>query len=127
MTLDFLLFLNTITIGVVFGFVQDVFYLLKKLFNNLIVSNTIDFIVCFASSVGVFVCAQKMFFGVFSVFEIVGLLCGFALEKTTCEKFVAKTEDMLYNKLKFGAAKLKNAIKTKLSSKRRSKNVSIHD
>lgn len=121
MTTDFLLFLTTIAIGVVFGLINDVCYIFKMPLNNLIINNVLDFIVYLSSGICVFVYVQKLNYGAFFAFELFGLLFGFILEKITCKKFVAKIECVLYNKIKFDARRLKNAIKTKCSRKKEDK------
>lgn len=108
MNLNLIVFLNCICIGIITSFVNDLTYGIKIFCSKFIVLHLVlDFLIFFLGGTMVFVLANKMFFGVFAVFQILGFLIGVLVEKISCSNLVAKFFNIIYNKFTNLKEKLK--------------------
>ena len=97
-SLELVVFLNCICIGILTSFVSDLVSPVKKILkNNMLIRFAIDFSVFLLGVVCVFVVLSDLYNNSFKLFEILGFVLGVILEKMSLSKMIAKTFDMIYN------------------------------
>ena len=98
-SLEFVVFLNCVSVGIMTGLMSDLSYFIKKIFKqNLIINIVLDFCVYFIGMVFIFLTITKMHDGIFRIYDIVGFVFGVIIEKMSLSKLIAKFFDILYNK-----------------------------
>lgn len=97
---EFVVFLNSLCIGVLTGIFSEVLYIIKKIFsNNTLVNFAVDFGVTLLGGLALFLYSAKNYYGIFAMFEVVAWIAGIALAKNTCKNLFANFVDMVYNNI----------------------------
>ena len=101
MSLEFVLFLNCICIGIIVAGFSSCTYILKRLFKfNLFIVIALDFLAYFTGGFLIFIMACKMINVKFYIFTLLGFLVGIILEKSSVSGVIKSIEEFIFNKLR---------------------------
>ena len=97
-TIELVVFLNCVCVGIITGLLSDLSYILKKCFKqNIIINVALDFCVYLVGIIFIFLTITQMYDGILSIFEPIAFILGAIIEKMSLSKSIAKIFDMLYN------------------------------
>ena len=81
-TIELVVFLNCVCVGIITGLLSDLSYILKKCFKqNIIINVALDFCVYLVGIIFIFLTITQMYDGILSIFEPIAFILGAIIEK----------------------------------------------